>query len=110
MNALTTHVCVYTFTDEVDYEKIAVTDKGLVFKRSHDELVWVEVEGACDALIDGALAPQDDPRHEPRGRSHRAPQHGSAWATGRPTSRGADGASRPSPPNSTGHGQRRHMI
>lgn len=66
MNASAIDQCAYSDVDQPDYEKLSITDKGVVFRNSENELIWIEVEGACDALIDDALLPQDEPVTEPR--------------------------------------------
>jgi len=60
MNALTANDYAGLSTDLQDYEKVTITDRGVVFRTSEDELIWMEVEGACDVLIDDAPLPQDE--------------------------------------------------
>lgn len=75
MNALAANDYAGLSTDLQDYEKVTITDRGVVFKSSEDELIWMEVEGACDVLIDDALLPQDEAPVEllkrPRRHAHR---------------------------------------
>lgn len=50
----------YGYGGQQDYEVVTSTDKGLVFRSPDDELIWMEVEGASDVLIDDAPPPQDE--------------------------------------------------
>lgn len=68
MNASAIEQAAYSNVDQPDYEKLSITDRGVVFRNSDNELIWIEVEGACDVLIDDALLPQEEPVSELRDR------------------------------------------
>lgn len=57
-----------------DYEVVTSTDRGLVFRSPDDELIWMEVDGASDVLIDDAPLPQEEPVLPPYGSRGRRPR------------------------------------
>lgn len=49
---------IYEYGD--DYEVVAVTDKGAIFRTPENKLVWLETAKAPDFLLDDIRLPQED--------------------------------------------------
>ncbi len=83
MNAVAANEGAYANIEQYDYERITVTDRGVVFKTSENELIWMEVEGACDVLIDDTLLPQEEMIVDPHGQRHKPGRPPRARAMGK---------------------------
>jgi len=83
MNAVAANEGAYANVEQHDYDRITVTDRGVVFKTSENELIWMEVEGASDVLIDDALLPQEEMIVNLHGQHHKPGRPPRARAMGK---------------------------